>query len=343
MFQPGANIYTQGSGSRPEGVEVPHIEKRNPSPSDVNYPIGKTWLNQATNSQFILYSFNSFNGVTSANWDTVSTPSGGLDSLSDGTTKVFPDGTGNISILGNGQVIVTSNPGSNDLELSLAGELSLGDVVINGSLNAEGNVEIHQQLTVDGPLVAQSSTSLNDGLTVSGNTILNNDLSVDGQVHVTGGTELNDGLTLNGPTIIEGNTTINRTTNGSLNLGGGAGSTLSLDSFASFTSGLNLSSVFVGSGNTPYNATINDSFFICMTGVPLVINLFNITADGALVVVSDTSGAASMSNPITINAPLGQNIIVKGGSPSPSITIDQAFGSFTFLTASSNYYVISQG
>ena len=41
--QPGANIYTQGFGSRPENVEVPHLDVRAPTTTDVLYPIGKKW------------------------------------------------------------------------------------------------------------------------------------------------------------------------------------------------------------------------------------------------------------------------------------------------------------
>ena len=75
-FQPGANLYTAGFGSRPENVEVPHIEKRDPSTSDVNYPIGKRWLNTISEEEFILYSFSASGGVTQANWASPVGPTG---------------------------------------------------------------------------------------------------------------------------------------------------------------------------------------------------------------------------------------------------------------------------
>lgn len=66
--QPAANIYALGFGTRPENVEIPHIDTRDPSSSDVNYPLGKQWINTSTDSIFILTSFSVSIGVMSANW-----------------------------------------------------------------------------------------------------------------------------------------------------------------------------------------------------------------------------------------------------------------------------------
>jgi hypothetical protein len=130
MFQPGANIYTQGFGSRPENVEVPHLDVRNPSVSDINFPVGKTWINTVSKSFFFLPNFSVVNGVTQANWTSAADSIGSVQSLSDGTTKVSPDITGNIQITGTAnEISVTSNPGSNDLSLSIPSSL-----IVPGSL-----------------------------------------------------------------------------------------------------------------------------------------------------------------------------------------------------------------
>lgn len=71
MFQPGAMLYTQSFGVRPENVEVPTIQVRNPTSSDVNYPIGKTWINTTANDSFLLTSFSSSGGVLTANWQSI--------------------------------------------------------------------------------------------------------------------------------------------------------------------------------------------------------------------------------------------------------------------------------
>lgn len=241
-FQPGANLYTQGFGSKSENVEVPHIEKRNPSPTDINYPVGKTWLNTVSATQFILYGFTSANGVTSANWDTVSLPSGGLDTLSNGTILVDPDGSGNISITGtSNEITVTSNPGSNNLTLSLASSLILpGDLTVDGNLTVDLNTTLNQNLHV----VQQSS--LDGGLEVTGHTSISG-----GAIDIeSGGAE----LTLNTTSI--GNISIGQTTGAQITtiLGGSGG--VNIDSVAGSTIKISntlftTSSVNIGNSNTP--------------------------------------------------------------------------------------------
>jgi len=71
-FQPGANLYTQGFGSRPENVEVPHVDVRAPASTDVLYPIGKIWINRLANTVYFLTSQTSSAGVTTSTWTVVS-------------------------------------------------------------------------------------------------------------------------------------------------------------------------------------------------------------------------------------------------------------------------------
>lgn len=73
MFQPGANVYTQGFGSRAENVEVPHIDVRAPSSTDILYPIGKIWISTSANTIYILTSLSSFAGIVTATWKQFST------------------------------------------------------------------------------------------------------------------------------------------------------------------------------------------------------------------------------------------------------------------------------
>ena len=67
-FQPGAMIYTQGFSSRPENVEVPHIEGRAPTSADTNYPIGKRWIATFSSSTFTLTNLITQQGITTATW-----------------------------------------------------------------------------------------------------------------------------------------------------------------------------------------------------------------------------------------------------------------------------------
>lgn len=79
-FQPGAMVYTQGFGSRPENVEVPHYDSRIPTTTDINYPIGKWWL-YVGHSLWYLLNLSTSNGVTSANWIQVSDSDGPVESV----------------------------------------------------------------------------------------------------------------------------------------------------------------------------------------------------------------------------------------------------------------------
>jgi len=61
-------VYTQGTGSASTDVFVTKISEKNPSPSDVNYPVGKRWVNSTTGIEFILIGQTSNNGQIFANW-----------------------------------------------------------------------------------------------------------------------------------------------------------------------------------------------------------------------------------------------------------------------------------
>ena len=68
MFQPGANLYGIGVGTRPENVEVPTLQTRPPSTSDVNWPLGKVWIDTVGGNSYTLTSISSIGGTLAANW-----------------------------------------------------------------------------------------------------------------------------------------------------------------------------------------------------------------------------------------------------------------------------------
>ena len=79
-FQPGAMLYTQSFGSRPENIEVPHYDTRVPSVMDWNYPIGKIWI-WPNNSAFMLLSIVGQLGVNTATWVQLISASGNVLSV----------------------------------------------------------------------------------------------------------------------------------------------------------------------------------------------------------------------------------------------------------------------
>ncbi len=114
-FQPGANIYTQGFGSRPESVEVPHYDTRIPNVSDIGYPVGKRWV--TSTGEYTLLSLSSIGGTTTANWSLLGTNSGALNTLTtDDLTVVTPVG-GNINLAGASPLSTTGLGDTATLEL----------------------------------------------------------------------------------------------------------------------------------------------------------------------------------------------------------------------------------
>jgi hypothetical protein len=122
-FQPGAMVYTQGFGSRPEDVEVPHLDTRAPSPQDILYPIGKKWV-YINNSVWELIGLNTFNGITTANW---------IEAISS---------TGNVlSVTGTANQILAS-PTTGNVVLSLIGPYSASSYTAHTVLLGEGSTAI---------------------------------------------------------------------------------------------------------------------------------------------------------------------------------------------------------
>jgi hypothetical protein len=110
--QPPANLYTQGFGSRPESVEVPVIETRAPTPGDVNYPIGKRWIDRLTNVEYTLTSQSTAGGVLTSTWISGGSGSGNLNQLTPDIGGPVLPVSGNININGIGglQTINAGNP-----------------------------------------------------------------------------------------------------------------------------------------------------------------------------------------------------------------------------------------
>lgn len=120
-IQPPGNLYTQGFGSRPENVEVPHVDVRDPSSTDTNYPIGKRWINTIDSTEWSLNGLTSFNGTTTANWQQSSgSGSSGIVTINGNSGSI----TGStVTINGGSTGLTTSGSGST---MSLGGTLNVG-------------------------------------------------------------------------------------------------------------------------------------------------------------------------------------------------------------------------
>jgi len=120
MFQPGANLYTQGFGSRPENVEVPHYDVRAPTTTDILYPIGKQWVWSAQQQIWELVQITSTQGVTSAVWVQ-------LTNQSTGAATTYNENSGSATPIANvlnvvGGTGVTTTGSGNTITIDVTGD-----------------------------------------------------------------------------------------------------------------------------------------------------------------------------------------------------------------------------
>lgn len=134
-FQLGANLYTQGFGSRPENVEVPHYDIRAPTSSDVLYPVGKIWI-WINNSIYFLIGSSASQGITTANWIQIANSSGDIISVVGTASQITVTTTLGIATISLPSAITT--PGSLTTTTSLSATTSI--TAGTGITSTTGNI-----------------------------------------------------------------------------------------------------------------------------------------------------------------------------------------------------------
>lgn len=67
-IQTGAALYAQSVGVRYEDVEIPEVQTRAPTTSDIRYPIGKIWIDRVGDAAYALTSISTITGEPVASW-----------------------------------------------------------------------------------------------------------------------------------------------------------------------------------------------------------------------------------------------------------------------------------
>lgn len=167
-FQPGAVLYTQSFGSRPEGVEVPVIQTRAPTTSDINYPVGKRWVDSTNNATYELTSITSFNNAVSASWINLA---GGAETLTSLTV------TGQTTLAAT-NIVGTTNINTSGAAVTTIGTGGTGAVAIG---NTTGNTAVTGSLTASTTLTATAgaitATNGNVVLGTAGNKIMSSSVA----------------------------------------------------------------------------------------------------------------------------------------------------------------------
>lgn len=109
-FSSGAVVNTVAFGNRPENVEIPVVSQVNPASTDVNYPVGKRWINSASNVEWVLTSFSSVSGITSATWTLLEAASSALNTINSQAPIA-----GNFNMVGTAQQITVTPSAGQDV------------------------------------------------------------------------------------------------------------------------------------------------------------------------------------------------------------------------------------
>ena len=313
-FQPGANLYTQGFGSRPENIEVPHIEQRDPAPTDINYPVGKRWLNTDSQEEFILYSFIAVGGIMTANWATPVGATGAVISLADNSDiQTFPDENGSIQVVGvTNQINVTSNPSIHQIQLGATNPFNIAALTAGGPVNlASAN---NNAVTIGNSLSVGQNISIDSGSQVS---ILVS--SLDGQLVV--GNSGNSALFFC-PTKFFGSMDVQ-------------GSLIAPDQGIGLTDGTFSQTTSISIVSGTFNCSGAEGILRCAPSAAVTINLSGNAFPGSYVTIYDSAGTAGVNN-ITINAVAGGAIFQSGVAPATSYVINTNYGNVVFYLVGDN-------
>lgn len=115
--------YTQGSGTKPSGTDIPVISDVSPTIADYNYPIGKIWINSSSASAFILTQISTLSGNYQANWQSTTYSSTGVQTITGNTGGAISPSSGNINVIGSGTISVAGS--GSTLTISSTGSSTL--------------------------------------------------------------------------------------------------------------------------------------------------------------------------------------------------------------------------
>ena len=122
-----ATVYAQSNGVVSLGNLgiVPIVSTRDPATTDVRgpngpYKIGQIWINTVDDDSFVLSSFTTTSGVTSATWTSQSAAAGSVSELDGDSGTATPSG-GAITIAGTGTVATSAAGSTVTIDASVAG------------------------------------------------------------------------------------------------------------------------------------------------------------------------------------------------------------------------------
>jgi hypothetical protein len=323
-----AGLYSQGFGTHFENVEIPWISNRAPTSSDVNYPVGKHWINSLANTVYELTSFTSAGGTITANWTYLAQAAGALNTLTTSDSSVVTPSTGNINISQGDGILTTGSGATVTITLDVPIDVEDGGtgaqtLTNHGVLLGQGASAIAALAVAATGTVLAGSTGANPAFTASP--------SVTGSVTAgTGLTATTGGLTVTaGGAAITGTTTINTTGNANTTIGNAAGS--------------NAITINTGSGNFSLTGNAN-TIGIGNDAAGNTINIGSTTTSAATLIQAGTglinhNGVTNCSGNVILAAAGNKFVVKTGANASAGTTAAMTTGAIavatTAITASS--------
>lgn len=114
----GNQVYTIANAYTQTGPFITYFSTVNPTSADVNFVPTQRWFNTAADAEWILVNFSIVNGIKSANWQPVNSTSN-INTLTGNVGGPVPPTAGNINVIGAGTVLVTGNPGTSTLTITV--------------------------------------------------------------------------------------------------------------------------------------------------------------------------------------------------------------------------------
>ncbi|MGK5595690.1 MAG: beta strand repeat-containing protein [Parachlamydiaceae bacterium] len=116
------SLYARGPGTTASDPFITIFSERDPTPTDINYPIQKRWVNipEAKEWMLISFTYDQSTGRNLANWLILSNQGSGSITLTGDTGDVVNPLNGNIDVVGDGTYITTDgDDSSHTLSISL--------------------------------------------------------------------------------------------------------------------------------------------------------------------------------------------------------------------------------
>lgn len=116
------SIYTTATGTAQSDVFITFLSDRDPSPSDVQFPVKKRWVNTTTGDEFILTGYVGNSGINTAIWLKIS--QGKSQDITQitvdtGTSPILPDVNGNINITSSDNTISVNGSAADKINLTI--------------------------------------------------------------------------------------------------------------------------------------------------------------------------------------------------------------------------------